>query len=174
MATASSNQRRSAFSAGGPAGKGTDPPIFRGWQWRGGNALASILARSGIGPMALLTTTGRVSGRPHTVPVVPIDHAGARWLVAPYGPVAWVHNARAGGVVTLRYGRQRHAYTIRQATPTEAAPILKRYVAIATRTRHRFAATVDAPEEAFIPDAADHPVFELVESQGVVYEAPVS
>lgn len=30
-------------------------------------------------------------------------------------------------------------------TPTEAAPVLKRYVAIATRKRHRLAATVDGP-----------------------------
>jgi deazaflavin-dependent oxidoreductase (nitroreductase family) len=134
---------------------------FRGWRWRAGNALATGLARAGIGPMALLTTTGRVTGRPHTVPVVPIDHAGSRWLVAPYGPVGWVHNVRAARAVTLRYGRQRQTYTARDATPAEAAPVLKRYVSIATRARHRFAATVDDPVEAFIAEARDHPVFEL-------------
>jgi surface antigen len=79
---------------------------FRSWRWRAGNALVSVFARTGIGPIALLTTTGRVTGRRYTVPVVPVDHAGARWLVAPYGPVAWVDNARAAGTVTLRHGRQ--------------------------------------------------------------------
>jgi surface antigen len=102
-----------------------------------------------------------VTGRPYTVPVVPIDHAGARWLVAPYGPVAWVHNARSAGTVTLRYGRRRLVYAVRDATAVEAAPVLKRYVAVATRTRHRFTATVDAPVEAFIAEARDHPVLEL-------------
>jgi deazaflavin-dependent oxidoreductase (nitroreductase family) len=136
-------------------------PPFRSRRWRAGNALVSVFARAGIGPIALLTTTGRASGRPHTVPVVPIDHAGARWLVAPYGPVGWVHNARATGSVTLRYGRRRHTYAVREATPTEAAPVLKRYVTIATRARRRFTTPVDAPAEKFVAEAATHPVFEL-------------
>lgn len=141
---------------------------FRGWRWRVGNGLVGILARAGIGPIALLTTTGRVTGRPHTVPVVPIDHAGARWLVAPYGPVGWVHNVRAADTVTLRHGRKRQAYKVREATPVEAGPVLKRYVAVASRTRHSFAATVDAPVEAFTAEAADHPVFEIQPSSDAV------
>lgn len=149
--------RRDGGSAAGPV----PTPRFRGPLWRAGNALVGIPARIGVGPIALLTTTGRVTGRPHTVPVVLIDHADARWLVAPYGPVGWVHNARATDTVTVRYGRQRHAYVVREAGLAEAGPILKRYTAIATRTRHCFTATVDAPVEAFIAEAADHPVFEL-------------
>ena len=159
MATTEHEQR--SGRDGGSAAAHASAPRFRGPWWRAGNALVSIFARIGIGPIALLTTTGRVSGRPHTVPVVPIDYAGARWLVAPYGPVGWVHNARAAVTVTLRRGRQRHAYSLREAGAVEAGPVLKRYVAIATRTRHCFAATIDAPVEAFIAEAADHPVFEL-------------
>lgn len=158
---ASTKHEQRGHSGGGSAAGGVSVPKFRGWRWRAGNALVNVFARVGVGPIALLTTTGRVTGRPYTVPVVPIDHAGARWLVAPYGPVGWVHNARAGGTVTLRRGRQRHAYTVREATPAEAGPVLKRYVTIATRARDRFAATVDAPVEAFIAEATDHPVFEL-------------
>jgi deazaflavin-dependent oxidoreductase (nitroreductase family) len=160
MAT-TEREQRARRSGGGRTSNGVSAPKFRGWRWRAGNALVNVFARIGIGPIALLTTTGRVTGQPHTVPVVPIDHAGARWLVAPYGPVGWVHNARAGGTVTLRRGSQRHAYAVREATPAEAGPVLKRYVTIATRARHRFAAPVDAPVEAFIAEAADHPVFEL-------------
>jgi len=159
--TTTGHEQRAGRSGGGSAAGGAPAPTFRGWRWHAGNALVGVFARVGIGPIALLTTTGRVTGRPHTVPVVPIDHAGARWLVAPYGPVGWVHNARAAGTVTLRRGRQRHTYVVREAAPAEAAPVLKRYVTIATRARHRFAATVDAPVEAFIAEAADHPVFEL-------------
>lgn len=134
---------------------------FRGWRWRAGNALVNILAWAGIGPIELLTTTGRVTGRPHTVPVVPVDHADARWLVAPYGPVGWVHNARAAGVVTLRHGRTQTVYGVREAAPDEAGPVLKRYATIATRTRQHFTAAVDAPVETFAAEAGDHPVFEL-------------
>ena len=163
---ATDHHRHRARHDGSRAGGGTFAgrvavPRFRSWRWRAGNALVSVFAQAGIGPIALLTTTGRVTGRIHTVPVVPVDHAGARWLVAPYGPVAWVHNARAAGTVTLRHGRQWHVYVVREAAPAEAGPVLKRYATIATRTRQAFTATVDAPAEAFTAEAADHPVFEL-------------
>lgn len=154
------HEQRPARGGGAHAGR-MSPPRFRGLSWRAGNTFAGMLARVGIGPIALLTTTGRVTGQPHEVPVVPIDHAGARWLVAPYGPVGWVHNVRAYGTVTLRYGHERHAHVVREAGPVEAGPVLKRYVAVATRTRHCFAASIDAPVQAFVAEAADHPVFEL-------------
>lgn len=134
---------------------------FRGWRWRAGNALVNVFARAGIGPIALLTTTGRLTGRPHTVPVVPVDHAGSRWLVAPYGPVGWVLNAREAGVVALRHGRNRQVYDVSEASPVEAGPVLKRYATIATRARQHFTATIDSPVEAFIAEAQHHPVFEL-------------
>jgi deazaflavin-dependent oxidoreductase (nitroreductase family) len=136
-------------------------PSFLSVSWRVGNALVSVLARIGVGPMHLLTTTGRRTGRARTVPVVPVGHDGKRWLVAPYGPVAWVHNARASGRVSLRYGRSKHAYAVREATAEEAGPVLKRYVAVATKTRQHFSASPDAPVEAFVTEADRHPVFEL-------------
>ena len=86
----------------------------------------------GVGPIHLLTVRGSKSGRPHTVPVVPVDDDGKRWLVAPYGAVAWVHNARVAGRVSLRYGRTTRQYPNREVGADEAAPVLKRYVAIAT------------------------------------------
>ncbi len=153
--------RHDRSRVGGTFAGSVSAPPFRSRRWRAGNALVSVSAHAGIGPIALLTTTGRVTGRNHTVPVVPVDHAGARWLVAPYGPVAWVHNVRAAGTVTLRRGRQRHVYAVREAAPAEAGPVLRRFAMIASRTRDCFTASVDAPAEAFIAEAADHPVFEL-------------
>src|SRR5690625_7315299 len=100
---------------------------FRRRSWRAGNAVIALLARVGVGPIALLTTAGRTTGRQHTVPVVPVDHAGSRWLVAPYGPVDWLHNARAGSSVTLRYGRHIDTYSVLDASPTESVPVLRRY-----------------------------------------------
>jgi deazaflavin-dependent oxidoreductase (nitroreductase family) len=126
------------------------------------NTIMSALVRAGLVPRSyLLTTQGRKTGRPRTNPVVPVEHDGRRWLVAPYGPVSWVHNARAAGRVTLTRRRDTRAYAIREAAPEEAGPILQRYVRIATATRRYFLATKDSPVEDFVTEADRHPVFEL-------------
>ena len=126
-----------------------------------GNAIGGMFARAGIWPIHLLTTRGRRTGRRHNTPVVPVEHDGRRWLVAPYGVVSWVHNARAAGQVTLRHGRDRRDYAIREVRPEEAGPVLKRYVGIASRTRAYFQAGRDSPVEEFVAEAHRHPVFEL-------------
>jgi deazaflavin-dependent oxidoreductase (nitroreductase family) len=139
-------------------------PAFRSRGWRAGNAFVSLLARLGVGPIHLLTTRGRKTGQPSTVPVVPVDVDGKRWLVAPYGDVDWVHNARASGRVTIRHGRTRREYDTREASPQEAGPVLKQYVTTATKTRPYFTATKDDPAEDFIAEADRHHVFELIET----------
>jgi deazaflavin-dependent oxidoreductase (nitroreductase family) len=142
-------------------GTGRPAPDFRSRRWRAGNAFVGVLARAGIGPIHLLTTRGRRSGRWHTVPVVVVEQDEKRWLVAPYGPVSWVRNARAAGRVTLRRGRESGEYAVREVGAAEAGPVLKRYVSIATRTRACFEASTDSPVEAFVAEANLHPVFEL-------------
>jgi deazaflavin-dependent oxidoreductase (nitroreductase family) len=139
-----------------------EKPAFDSWQWRAGNALVAVLARAGIGPMQLLTTRDRRTGEPHTTPVVPVEHGGRRWLVAPYGAVGWVHNAREDGRIHLRYGRTNRDYTVREVGADEAGPILKCYVAIASKTRVQFEATKNSPVEDFVAEADRHPVFELI------------
>src|ERR1700716_2645498 len=95
------------------------------------NWLISLLIRLGAMPKTnyLLTTRGRRTGRPHTTPVTVIEDGGQRWLVAPYGPVAWVSNARASGQVTLtRGGRSERVRVEEVRDPAEAARVLKLYV----------------------------------------------
>ena len=128
---------------------------------RVGNAIFSLLARVGIGPAYLLTTRGRKTGRPRTNPVVLVRQDSQRWLVAPYGAVSWVLNARAEGRVILRRGGDRQDYTIRELSPAESASVLKRYIRIAPATRPYFQASKDSPAAAFIAEAHRHPVFEL-------------
>jgi deazaflavin-dependent oxidoreductase (nitroreductase family) len=126
------------------------------------NTIMSALVRAGLVPRSyLLTTRGRKTGRPRTNPVVPVDHGGQRWLVAPYGPVSWVHNARATGRVSLTRRRDTRDYTIREVSPEEAGPVLKRYVRLAPSARPYFQASKDSPVKDFVTEADRHPVFGL-------------
>ncbi len=109
----------------------------------------------------LLTVRGRRSGKLYTTPVTLIEEDGQRWLVAPYGEVNWVRNARAAGEVTLSRGRRSETVPVVELGPEASAPILKKYVARAPITRPYFDATPDAPIEAFMAEAAWHPVFRV-------------
>lgn len=128
---------------------------------RVGNAVFSLLARAGIGPAHLLTTRGRKTGRPRTTPVILVEQGQQRWLVAPYGVVSWVLNARAAGQVTLRRGRDSRDYTIDELPPAHSGPILQRYIRIAPAARPYFQTGKGSPVQDFIAEADRHPVFEL-------------
>jgi deazaflavin-dependent oxidoreductase (nitroreductase family) len=130
---------------------------------RVGDAVMSLFVRAGLVPSTyLLTTRGRRTGRPLTHPATVVERDGRRWLVAPYGTVSWVHNARAAGRVTLRRRGDRRHYAVREVPAAEAGPVLKRYVGVATATRPYFRADKDAPVEEFVAEADHHPVFELL------------
>ncbi|MDY6811058.1 MAG: nitroreductase family deazaflavin-dependent oxidoreductase, partial [Actinomycetota bacterium] len=68
----------------------------------------------------LLTTRGRRTGQEHTHPVTLVEQDGRRWLVAPYGPVGWVHNARAAGTVRLRRRSEDSRLAVREVDVDEA------------------------------------------------------
>jgi hypothetical protein len=93
-----------------------------------------------------------------------VERENKRWLVAPYGPVGWVHNARAAGHVTLSRRGRSESYTIRELAAEDAAPVLKSYFAIARPTRAYFRADPDDPVSGFAVEADRHPVFELLRS----------
>jgi deazaflavin-dependent oxidoreductase (nitroreductase family) len=134
-----------------------------------GDAVMSVFVRAGLVPSTyLLTTTGCKTGKPLTHPVTVVDHGGRRWLVAPYGPVSWVHNARVAGTVRLGRRGKTEDYLIREVGAAEAGPVLKRYVKVATATRPYFQATTRSPVEAFVAEAVRHPVFELIPPESTV------
>lgn len=115
----------------------------------------------------MLTVRGRRTGRPHSTPVRLVEENGQRWLVAPYGPVNWVRNARAAGQVTLSRGRKLETVAIEELGPTESAPVLKRYLEEVPIVRPFFDVTPDSSLEAFAAEAPRHPVFRIV---GPVWE----
>ncbi len=128
------------------------------------NELVKRLLRVGLGPRHtyLLTVPGRRTGRFYSTPVTLVEDGGQRWLVAPYGEVGWVRNARASREVTLSRGKRLERVVLFDVEAAEAAPVLKRYVAEVPITRPFFDVTPDSSLDAFASEAARHPVFRLV------------
>jgi len=130
---------------------------------RAANRVVRLLLKLGLmpGPTYLLTVPGRRTGRPLSTPVTLVEEGGQRWLVAPYGEVPWVRNARAAGQVTLTRGGRAEIVSLRALSEAEAAPVLRRYVTRVPITRRYFDVTPDSPLVAFESEAARHPVFAL-------------
>ncbi len=127
------------------------------------NPIIQALIRLNVAPagMHILSVRGRKSGRLYSTPVTLIEENGQRWLVAPYGEVAWVQNARAAKQVTLTRGQKTEVVGIAEIEATESAPVLKKYLAREPITQPYFDVHLDAPLEAFIAEAPRHPVFRL-------------
>jgi deazaflavin-dependent oxidoreductase (nitroreductase family) len=125
------------------------------------NGLVRILLRVGLAPRHtyLLTVHGRRTGKPYSTPVTLVEEGTNRWLVAPYGEMSWVRNARAAGQVTLSRGRRSETVAIVELGPAEAAPVLKQYITEVPITRPFFDATANSLLEAFVAEAHRHPVF---------------
>jgi deazaflavin-dependent oxidoreductase (nitroreductase family) len=131
---------------------------------RFGNTMSAAMIRLGIGPagMHLLTVRGRKTGVPRTTPVNLIEYQGRRWLVAPYGEVAWVRNVRAAGEVELRRGGSTERCRAREATAEEAAPVLRSYLRqLKLVVSSYFDVTPSSSDAAFSAEAPCHPVFLL-------------
>jgi len=76
-----------------------------------------ILGRMAGHPLLILTTNGRVTGRPHSTPVIGIP-SGADWLVvASNGGAAtqplWLRNIAASAQVTIRHGNRTEPFHAR-------------------------------------------------------------
>jgi deazaflavin-dependent oxidoreductase (nitroreductase family) len=131
------------------------------------NSVMRSLLRFGIGPAHtyLLTVAGRKTGKSYSTPVTVVEDAARRWLVAPYGEVGWVQNARTAGEVILTRRGRRERVSIFSVGPEESAPVLKKYVALEPITRPYFQARADSPLEAFQAEATRHPVFRITNSR---------
>lgn len=127
------------------------------------NWLLTRLLRLGvpIGNIYLLTVKGRTSGRRYTAPVTLAVRNGQRYLVAPYGEVSWVRNARAVGEVTISRGRRNEVTPVTELSPDEAAPVLKQYVDEVPIVRPYFDTPADAPTDVFVAEAGRKAVFRL-------------
>jgi deazaflavin-dependent oxidoreductase (nitroreductase family) len=109
----------------------------------------------------LLRVRGRKSGQVYATPVTLVEENGRRWLVAPYGEVNWVRNARIAGQVTLSRGRRSETVEITEVAASDAAPVLKRYLTQVAVVRPFFDVTPRSDLHDFVAEASRHPVFRI-------------
>jgi deazaflavin-dependent oxidoreductase (nitroreductase family) len=127
------------------------------------NTLTMWLARRGLGQQVVLTTEGRKSGEPHSIPVSPLDIKGVGYLVSPYGEVDWVQNVRANPTVRLRQGKHDREVTLAEVPPARTGELLQAYWTDQKITRPYFDVPSSSPTPAdFVKEAAAHPVFKIV------------
>ena len=112
-----------------------------------------LALRFGMSGTHALSVPGRRSGQAETVPVIPVDHEGARYVVSTRGESDWVRNVRAAGVVELGRPGKGERYNAIEVPVEERAPIIELYRAKAGRT-------VEAYWKK-LPEPADHPTFRL-------------
>jgi len=109
----------------------------------------------------LLTVRGRKTGNPHSVPVALVEEGKDKWLVAPYGEVDWVRNARAARRIRLSRGNVTENMIIRELPTESSMAILKKYLKRYPITSPYFNAHEDSNVGDFELDAKEKPVFEL-------------
>jgi deazaflavin-dependent oxidoreductase (nitroreductase family) len=127
------------------------------------NRILKALLNLGVpmGNTSVLTVSGRRSGKPRSTPVTLLTDGGRRWLVAPYGDVSWVRNARAAGRVQLKRGGRRETVRIVEVDPAQRAKLLKDYLEQNKMVAPFFDAKPGDPLDRFANEAAKHPVFEI-------------
>ena len=112
-----------------------------------------IAMRFGISGTQALAVRGRRSGEIRRVPVIPVDHDGARYLVSPRGETEWVRNLRKAGEGELHSKAGVARFRAVELPVAERPPVIAAYRAVAGRAVASFFTA--------LPDAADHPVFRL-------------
>jgi deazaflavin-dependent oxidoreductase (nitroreductase family) len=128
------------------------------------NRFIGLLPRIGIGPryLVLLQVRGRKSGRLYSTPVNLVDLNGQRYLVAPRGDTQWARNAAASGEVTLVRGLRRETVKLTPIADANKTPILKTYLDhYASAVQQFFPVPAGSPLPAFVPIAANYPVFQI-------------
>jgi F420H(2)-dependent quinone reductase len=103
------------------------------------NRIVVPLLRLGvpIGPMYLLTVTGRQSGLPRTTPVATFEFEGKRYLMQAIPRASWVANARAAGWGILGRGFRRPRVTLVEVPVEERGVMLRHAGSIAPAVLRR-------------------------------------
>lgn len=132
----------------------------------GFNKVMMWMAGRGLSRVHVLTTTGRRTGKSRSVPISPISVDGVEYLVAPYGSVAWVQNARANPKATLTRGKGNRSVSLGEIKGDDAAPVIDAYYRRESYARRY----MDVPASPTVDDFAERseqfPVFRVDPEQG--------
>lgn len=112
-----------------------------------------LAMRFGMMGSQTLTVTGRTSGTPQSVPVIPVAVDGEIYLVSTRGESEWVRNVRATPTVTVTSKGGPRSYAAAEVPVDRRAPVIAAYRAKAGREVNQYWKK--------LPDPADHPVFRL-------------
>lgn len=121
--------------------------------------LGPLVTRLRLAPS--LTIRGRTSGRAYTMPVLPLEYEGRRYLVAPRGNTNWARNLRAVGEGELRLRGRKIRFKATEIPSAQRGPLVAAYVQQHGKKYGGFV----AKEFELMPDPADHPVFLLIETR---------
>jgi hypothetical protein len=112
-----------------------------------------IAKRFNIGGANELRVRRRQSGEQQSIPVIPVEHEGARYIVSTRGESDWVRNMRAAGACELAGKSGTARFTAIEVPVAERGPIILAYRDTAGKTVTQYWEK--------LPDDADHPVFRL-------------
>ena len=114
------------------------------------NPLAMRLGMSGVEP---LVVRRRRTGEPQKLPVIPVEHEGATYIVSTRGESDWVRNLREAGGGEIESKGALEAFRAAEIPLEQRDPIIAAY-------RDKAGKTVDTYWKQ-LPDPVDHPVFRL-------------
>jgi deazaflavin-dependent oxidoreductase (nitroreductase family) len=117
------------------------------------NVFNPIAKRFNIGGANELLVSGRKTGEQQSIPVIPVEHEGSRYIVSTRGESEWVRNMRAAGSCELRGKSGSERLDATEVPVAQSGPIIAAYREVA-------GSTVKGYWEK-LPDDADHPVFRL-------------
>jgi deazaflavin-dependent oxidoreductase (nitroreductase family) len=112
-----------------------------------------IAKKFGLSGTNELIVKRRKSGEEQSIPVIPVEHEGARYIVSTRGESDWVRNMRAAGGGEMRGKSGNGPFTATEVPVAERGPVIARYREVAGKT-------VDAYWKK-LPDDGDHPVFRI-------------
>jgi deazaflavin-dependent oxidoreductase (nitroreductase family) len=112
-----------------------------------------IAERFHLGGSAKLMVPGRKSGELRHVPVIPVEHAGARYIVSTRGESDWVRNMRAAGGGELHGKRGSTSFSATEIPVEQRAPVIEAYRGAAGKEVNQYWKK--------LPDDKDHPVFRI-------------
>ncbi len=112
-----------------------------------------LAMRLGLGGAQTLVVRRR-SGEDQVLPVIPVEHQAARYIVSTRGESDWVKNLRAaGGRGQIRRGDWSGEFVATEIPVDQRGPVIAAYRAKAGKT-------VESYWDK-LPDPADHPTFRI-------------